>query len=187
MNSQNLNTVVESRHSGRNFDPTRKVTDTQLKELVHAAQFAPSCFNEQPWRFLICDKATHQDSFQKVWSTLAPKNQEWAEKAPVLIVVNHDTQFNRNGSANRWGPYDSGASALQMALKATELGLMAHQMGGFDEKKIAEIFEIPSRYIPIAVMAVGYENATNEKPPKKDRKPIEENFFLGKWGAGFKI
>ncbi len=186
MSSHNLDSVVENRHSGRNYDPTKKVTEEHFKELFHAASFAPSCFNEQPWRYLVCDKSKDQESYQKAWSTLAPKNQEWAEKAPVLVVVSHDTLFNRNGGPNRWGPYDTGASSLQLVLKATELGLMAHQMGGFDEKKISELFQIPARFVPISVMAIGFEASANEKPPKKDRKPIEEIVFAGEWGKGFK-
>ncbi|MFN4173983.1 MAG: nitroreductase family protein [Parachlamydiaceae bacterium] len=183
MSEETLTEVISERKSGKNFDPAKKITDQQIKDLIHAAHNAPSCYNEQPWRFLICNKATHNDAFQKVFSSLAEANQKWAGNASALIVVSASTKFARNGKDNRWGPYDTGAAAILMALKATELGLLTHQMGGFDEKKIATDFQIPEGYTPYAVMAVGYSAAPEDLP--RNRNPIATQFFDGKWGHGF--
>lgn len=185
MTEETLNEVITERKSGKNFDPAKRITDKQLKELIHAAHAAPSCYNEQPWRFLICNKATHNEAFQKVFSSLAEANQKWAGNASALIVVCASTQFKRNGKENRWGPYDSGAAAILMVLKATELGLLTHQMGGFDEKKLVSDFSIPQGYVPYAVMAVGYASEPEDLPRK--REPISEHFFDGSWGEGITL
>jgi nitroreductase len=61
------------------------------------------------------------------------------------------------------------------------MGLMAHQMGGFDEQKIRQEFSIPDDFQPMSVMAVGYPSA-DEIQPERKRKPLSDNFFDGSWG-----
>lgn len=177
--------LFEERHSGRSFDSEHPVTLEQLHILVETARFAPSCFNDQPWNFIVCDKATDPDAYQKLLSCLVEKNQEWAKEAPVLILAVAGSKFHKNGKPNRWGPYDTGAASMSLVLQATVMGLMTHQMGGFDENKASQEFQIPEEFHPYSVIAVGYEKAGQEKMPK-DRRPLHENFFLGAWGKPFK-
>lgn len=176
--------LTEIRHSGRTFDTHKRVTEEQLKQLAIAAKNSPSCYNDQPWNFIFFDKEKDPEGYQKVMSSLVEFNQGWA-KAPVLIVIVADTQFRHNQKNNRFGQYDTGAAAMSLVYQATDLGLMAHQMGGFDEKKVQKDFNIPPRYIPMSVMALGYEaeNASDVKP--RERRPMNENFFKGAWGKPF--
>jgi nitroreductase len=177
-----LSKILAERHSGRSFDASRLVTQDQLKHIVKAGQLAPSSYNDQPWHFIICDRATNPDAYNKALSTLIEFNQKWAKNAPVLIITVASTNSHDN-ELNRWAQYDTGAAAFSMMLQATSLGLMAHQMGGFDEAKVSKAFKIPKDMVPMAVMALGY-NAEKEKNRsiKKERKPLEENFFKGDWG-----
>lgn len=175
-------TISKARYSSRNYDPTRPVTAKQIMALIEAAHLSPSCYNDQPWYFILCNKETHPKSYEKVLGALVEFNQNWAKNAPLLIVSVADTLFMKDKKNNRWGHYDTGAAAVSMMYEATSLGLNAHQMGGFDEKKIQSEFKIPSRYIPMAVMAVGY-TVSNEKPAPKDRRPIHEQFFEGAWAC----
>lgn len=62
-------------------------------------------------------------------------------------------------------------------LQATAIGLMAHQMGGFDKDKIIERFNVPDDFNVMSVIAVGYEEEGAEVK-EKNRKPIEEIFFM---------
>ena len=83
------------------------------------------------------------------------------------------------------GALQYGAAAVSMALQATSMGLMAHQMGGFDEDVIRKEFNIPLQYIPMSIMAIGYESAAEAaKVPEKVRQPLNTNFFIGSWGKG---
>lgn len=176
--------LIEKRHSGRAFDLNKKVKKEHLLELASAAHLAPSCYNDQPWHFLICDKEQHGDTYAKVLGSLVEFNQNWAKNAPVLVVVLANKVFTKNQKPNRWGPYDSGAAALSWMLKAEELGLMTHQMGGFDEHKIQKELNIPDSIEPMAVMAVGYEANGVEKKEPKDRRPVAEQFYFGSFGKG---
>jgi nitroreductase len=173
------------RHSGRDYDASRSLSSEQIRLLAEAARSAPSSYNEQPWSFIICNRATDPKAYVKALGCLVEFNQNWAKNAPVLIIICANMQSTKTKQPNRWGAYDTGAAAVCMALEAAAMGLMAHQMGGFDEVKIQQEFNIPPEYSPMAVMAVGYESAQAAvHVPSKDRRPLQENFFLGTWGRG---
>lgn len=177
--------ISEQRHSTRSYDPSKNITEEQIKKLVQAAHNTPSCYNDQPWTFIFCDKYKDPTAYQMVLSSLVEGNQAWAKNAPLLIVVVADTKFRHNGHDNRWGGFDTGAAAVSMMYEATSLGLNAHQMGGFDEKKIKKDFVIPAQYEPMSIMAIGYETSEEamQSHPKK-RRPIEEQFFRAEWKKG---
>lgn len=174
--------ILEKRHSGYAYNSKKPVTTEQLKALAAAASLSPSSYNEQPWIFIFCDKNSHSEFYEKAFNCLVPLNQDWAKNAPVLVVIAANKKSDYSES-NRWAEYDTGASALNMSLKATSLGLMAHEMGGFDEVKIRKEFSLPDHVTPMAVMAVGYEVEGAPRTPRV-RKPVNDNFFLGSYGQG---
>lgn len=177
--------LFTQRHSGRDYDATRSISSDQIRLLAEAARSAPSSYNEQPWSFIICNRATDPKAYFKALECLVEFNQNWAKNAPVLIIICANRQSTKTKQTNSWGIYDTGAAAICMALEAAAMGLMAHQMGGFDEVKIQREFNIPPEYRPMAVMAIGYESAQAAiSVPPKDRRPLQENFFVGTWGKG---
>lgn len=177
--------VLNKRYSGYVFDPARAIPTDIIVNLAEAARLAPSCYNEQPWHFIFVDKMGTPEAYQKTLGCLAEGNQKWAQNAPLLIVAAAHTKFTKNQAQNRWGSYDTGAAAVTLVLKAASLGLMAHEMGGFDEERLKQELAIPLDYEPYAVIAVGY---TDFHPAKiKDRKPLGSNFFWGEWGVGLTV
>lgn len=174
--------ILSKRFSGYAFDSSKPVCKEQLVTIAEAGRLAPSSYNEQPWYFIICDKNRDPEGYNKVFQALVEPNQKWAKNAPVLIVVIAATKSSRNGKTNAHAQYDTGAAAFSMMLQATSLGLMAHQMGGFDKDRIGSAFSLTTDLVPMAVMAVGYPSA-DEKQPERKRKPLSENFFFGKWGG----
>lgn len=181
--SENLPSLLHQRHSGYLYDSTKSISKEQLQKIAEAARSAPSCYNDQPWHFVFSERSLTPEAYSKILNSLVEFNQGWAKNAPVLVVITADTKFQKNGEDNRWGSYDSGAAAFAMMLSAADMGLMAHQMGGFDEKKIQSDLQIPARYTPMAVIAIGYE-ASGADPKVRERKALGENFFLGAWGKG---
>lgn len=178
--SESFRELLTQRHSGRSYDANRKVSKEQLQAIIEAGKLAPSSYNEQPWTILIADRHTNQESYDKVFKALVPFNQGWAKDAPILIVITADKRSKSSPPENHWAEYDTGAAAYGMMLEATTLGLMAHQMAGFDPEVLRKEFKIPSHFKPLAVMALGYEK-NGEKPLPKERRPSSENFFLNEW------
>lgn len=184
-----INELIANRWSGLSFDAGRAVSDDDLLSLLEAARWAPSCFGDQPWRFIVCNKNRNPDAWQKLFDCLGEKNQAWCANVPVLISVCHDTQFSQNGNPNGLAAYDTGAASVSLCLQAAALGIMTHQMAGFSADLLREKFAVPERYKPIAVIAVGYQLPENqlikdfnerELAPRK-RNELGRNFFMGAW------
>jgi nitroreductase len=185
-----LETTIANRWSGRAYDATKPVSREQVVTLLEAARWAPSCFGDQPWRFIVWNKGINQAAWQLGFDCLVPGNQSWVENAPVLMLICADTVFNHNEKPNRWAQYDTGAAAENMCLQASSMGLMAHQMGGFDADRARAAFNIPERYTPMAMVSIGYqapveslegETLSRETAPRS-RRPLDELFFADSWG-----
>ncbi len=185
-----IDQTLANRWSGRAFDASKPVSHEQIIALLEAARWAPSCFGDQPWRFIVWDKVADSAAWQKAFDCLAPANQAWVKDTPVLMLVCADTLFNHNQQPNRWGQYDTGAAAENLCLQASSMGLMAHQMGGFNADKAREVFAIPAQYIPMAMLCVGYAadintvtgDSLDRETAARTRKPLNELFFAGNWG-----
>lgn len=184
-----VNDVIANRWSGRAYDPAKPVTREQTIALLEAARWAPSCYGDQPWRFVVWNRDEAKEAWQQAFETLAPGNQAWVKDAPLLLLTTADTLFNHNSQPNRWAQYDTGAAAENLCLQAEALGLMAHQMGGFDVERIRAVAGVPERFVPMAMVAVGYpadpatfsaEVRERETAPRK-RRELGELFFAGAW------
>lgn len=179
--------IISKRHSGYDFDNAKAVPESLIIQLADAARFSPSSYNEQPWRFIFCDREKTPEAYLKAVECLMGGNQDWAQDAPLLVIVASNTKFSRNQKPNLWSQFDTGAAVMSFCYKATSLGLMTHEIGGFYEAMVRDEFAIPADFIPLAVIAVGYEKAGEaEQPIIKDRRPLAEHFFWGTWGHGIK-
>jgi len=194
LTSQVIHDLIARRWSPRAFDRNKPVSRKQLIALLEAARWAPSCFGDEPWCYLVWDRHRDPDSWQKAFECLAEGNQVWVKNAPLLLASIAGSQFARNGKPNRWGQHDTGAASANLVLQAVALGLAAHQMGGFDADKLREKFAIPASYTPMAMIAVGYqadaaflegEIKERELAPRA-RRPLGEKFFDGTWGVPVK-
>jgi nitroreductase len=184
-----IHDVLANRWSPRAYDASKPVSQTQIISLLEAARWAPSCFGDQPWRFVVCDKTTNPEAWQAAFDCLVPGNQTWAQHAPVLLLICANTLFGHNQKPNRWAPYDTGAATENLCLQATALGLAAHQMGGFDVAKAQSTFAVPEQFTLMAMVTVGYATAADILPDDlrerelapRERRPLGELFFNGVW------
>lgn len=184
-----IHELIARRWSPRAFARDRPVAPEDLIAVVEAARWAASSNNEQPWRFVWTDRFRDESIWSMALACLAEKNQRWARNAPVLGFAVARDHFIRNGTANRWAQYDCGAASAYLCLQATALGLITHQMGGFDPAKVIEAFGIPSGFTVMAAIALGYqaeiqtlgaEFQDSEAAPRT-RRALKEMFFLGAW------
>ena len=188
-----IHDLLARRWSPRAFDPKRPVSREQLKVLLEAGRWAPSCNGDEPWRYLIWDRGRDPQGWQKAFDCLSENNKKWVKNVPLLMLSCAGSTFEATGKPNRWTQHDTGAASVSMALQAVAMGLIVHQMGGWDVDKARAAFAIPAEYTPMAMIAVGYqtgpeildeETKAKEMRPRA-RKPIAERFFEGGWGKGF--
>jgi nitroreductase len=184
--------VVLHRWSPRAF-ADKPVSDADLKTIFEAVRWVPSSFNEQPWRFIVGKQGS--EAYAKILGSLVEFNQMWASKAPVLILGAALTKFSHNGAHNGSALYDLGAAAGTLVLQAAELGLVTHQMAGFDHNKAREAFGIPEEYHLGAVIALGYqgepatlphEQMLKQEVSPRTRKELNE-FVLSGWGEALHL
>lgn len=188
---QDIDTLLAERWSGRAYDPDLEVSEEHIVALTEAARWAPSCSGEEPWRYLICNKFTDKAAWDKAFDSLMPGNQTWAQHAPLLILAASATEFREKDKDNPWVGHDTGAASLSLCLQATSLGLMSHQMGGYDPDKMRAAFNIPDNIRLWSMIAIGHpaplDSLTEEQMERelkpRQRRPLSEQFFRGKWPA----
>jgi nitroreductase len=153
--------IFHQRWSPRAFDG-RDVAATDLAKVFEAARWAASSYNEQPWRFLVGTRGS--EAYTKIFGSLGEFNQAWAKSAPVLILGVTRTKFSHNDAPNRVALYDLGAAASYLTLQAAALGLVTHQMAGFDPEAALKAFGIPEVFQAGAVIALGYQGEPETLP-----------------------
>ncbi|QSX08423.1 nitroreductase family protein [Alkalibacter rhizosphaerae] len=142
---------IKERWSPRAFSQDA-VSETDLFALLEAARYAPSCNNEQPWRFIVAQEG---DRLQRMRSILNDGNRRWAIQAPVLILILSKKNFESNGKENHWSMFDAGTAWGYLSLEAQRRGLYTHAMGGYNRNLARSLFSIPDDYQIITVVAVG--------------------------------
>jgi nitroreductase len=157
--------LIAARWSPRAVDPDRPVERGKLESLFEAARWAPSCFNDQPWNFLVFTTENPQ-ALEKARGCLSEGNA-WARKAPVLIFSVARINFSYNGKPNRFAEHDQGMASVLAALEAVNRGLVFHQMAGFSRRKLAESFGVPEGHEVMAAIAVGYPGKIADLSPEK--------------------
>jgi nitroreductase len=177
-----LHPLLSSRWSPRVFSD-RPVEPEALRNLFEAARWSASCFNEQPWRFVVATKA-EPEQFEKILDTLVPFNQGWARSAWVLAISAGKKTFTHNGAPDRFGLHDAGAALASLMIQATADGLHVHAMGGFDSAKARADFGIPEDFEVGAAFAIGYL-AEGQEPGERTRKPLDTQVFGTAWGEPF--
>lgn len=176
--------IFIKRHSGKSYDAERALSQEQLRALVDSARWAPSSHNDQPWNFIFCDREKTPEAFNIALSSLKGTQQEWAKNAPLIVIIAARSKTLYKDKPNEWAEYDTGAAAVSMALQAADLGLMAHQIGGFDDEIIEQAFPFPVNVKPVTLMIIGYEGSEKDPEAKpRERRPSTQNFFLGEWGT----
>jgi nitroreductase len=190
--AHSVNELVARRWSPRAFDATRPLERRHLLGLLEAARWAPSCFNEQPWRFLVFDDSD-PEALGRARSCLINFNS-WAHRAPALILTVARESFAGNGNPNRLAHHDLGLATENLVLEAAHRGLVAHQMGGFDVNRARREFGVPDGYTPMVMIAIGHPGrGATDLPPNlrameaapRRRKSIGEIAFAGRWSNSF--
>jgi nitroreductase len=162
----------------------KPITPETIASLLEAARWTASCFNEQPWQFIVATQEKPEE-FNKLLSCIVEANQVWAKNAPVLMIAVAKMNFEKNGNPNRHAFYDVGAAVCSLTVQATSVGLFVHQMAGFDVEKTREVYQIPSGYEPTTAIAIGYPGDPQSLPEEyqqrefapRQRKP-QDTFVL---------
>ena len=186
-NKYPINDLVKKRWSPRAFSE-KQIEEEKLASLFEAARWAPSAFNEQPWRFIIGQKGS--ETYDKILQSLVEWNQQWAGKSPVLVLNIASKNFSHNSKTNATAQYDLGQAVAFMIIEAVNQGLVSHEMSGFDAEEAARLLQIPEDFQAVSVTAFGYygdasllpEDMLQSEMEDRKRKNLNEIVFTGRFG-----
>ena len=130
--------AIETRRAYRSLDPV-VITEDLVRDLARNAQLAPSCFNNQPVRFVFVYKP---EVLKEMHQALSSGNS-WAQAASMIVAVYSKAEDDCIIRDREYHQFDVGQSVAFLILRATELGLVAHPIAGFSPKKTREILGIP--------------------------------------------
>jgi nitroreductase len=180
--------LLQQRWSPRAF-ADRPVEPEILRRLWEAARWSASCANQQPWYFIV---ATKEDAaeYARMLSCLRENNQQWAARAPVLMVSVAKLSFDANGQSNRYAFHDVGLAVANLIVQATALGVFVHQMAGFYPEKVRELYGVPEDFEPVAGIVLGYpgdpatlpEDLRQRELALRVRRPLDTFVFQNTWG-----
>ncbi|MDN3311296.1 nitroreductase family protein [Microbacterium oryzae] len=144
--------VLAERWSPRAYDAVAPIDEQKLASALEAARWTPSANNTQPWRFIVARRGTAEHA--AIAESLAGFNALWAPSAAVLIVAVAETA-TEDGALYTHAGYDLGQAVAHLSVQAHHDGLVVHQMSGFDPAAVRERFELPERFVPTTVIALG--------------------------------
>ena len=163
--------VLTTRRSVRSYDASKKISETEVRELLTATQEAPSWANQQPTKYYVAISDEKVAAVQN----MVGGNKDRIKDAPVLIVSTFErgkSGFFQGNQTNEvgdgWGAYDNGLSNCYLILKARAMGFDTLIMGMRDADELRKLFDIPENETIMAVFFLGYSawknNSTEQRP-----------------------
>ncbi|HXB03594.1 MAG TPA: nitroreductase family protein [Candidatus Angelobacter sp.] len=181
--------AINTTRSMRRLDPSRRVSDADLRTIVEAATKAPSGKNSQPTRWIVvtdpelrrqlgdvyrrCASSLMDDSEEPSLARSAWHLIEHFGEAPALIVACCEGPARRPASV-----FPAVQNAL-LAARALGLGTTLTTSHLQDEPAVKQILHIPDDVSTYCIIPVGYPLG---RWAEAKRKPVEEVAYRDRWG-----
>lgn len=179
--------LIVNRWSPRAFDGS-SMSNEQLFTLFDAARWAPSSYNNQPWRFIYAHRDTPE--WQVLFDLLVEFNQSWCHAASALVVICSARNFAHNNNPSRTHSFDTGAAWQNLCTQATSMNLIVHGLEGFDYERARVVLSIPDSIVIEAMCAIGRQAPASilspelqEREVPSDRNPIHTYVYKGVWSS----
>lgn len=195
--------MIEDRRSVNNFDPTRKIDDETLKNIINLAVNAPSAYNLQPWRIIVIKS----DEAKERLFNLAFQQPKVKEAAINLLIVGNRYGWDasntvwdemlqsvgenqeivdtaKSGAAWVYGSSEemqikfaeanAGLLAMSIMYSAKALGVDSHPMNGFDFAGIHKEFGLGEHEAVVMNITLGYRNEAIPLHARRPRRGFDE-------------
>jgi len=164
-----IDTIFE-RRSIRRYK-NEQVPDELLFQVIRAAQYAPSSWNRQPWRFIVI---RDREKLKRI-SDLLPYGK-FLSRVPMAIAI-----ISSEKESDLW-LVDGAIATENLMLAAEELGLGTCWIAECDREEIKKMLDLPDVFHIITITPLGYPEI---KPKAPSRKKIEDILFLEKFGKKY--
>ena len=181
-----LDDLIQKRRAYRSLRPAA-ISGDLIRKLAGAASLSASCNNNQPWRFVF---VTDPSVLGKLFGTMS-KNNDWTRGASMIIGVASKKELDCMPGDRDYYLFDTGMASAFLILKATEMGLVAHPIAGYDEARAKEVLNLPEEMRLITLIICGEhdevmnpllsESQVKRENPRPERKPLDEIMSLDRF------
>lgn len=192
----NVSQAIQERRSIKAYDPSHRMTEAEIQQLLSLAMLSPTAFNIQHWRFVVVTDPVLRHQIRAVsW------NQAQVTDASLLIILTADLKAWKKDPARYWvnapqqvsdylvkaihdyytdhpqaerdeGMRSCGMAAMALMLAAKEMGYDTCPMDGFDFDAVAKLINLPADHVPVMFVVVG--KALEEAKPRGGQLPMNE-------------
>ncbi|HPN30529.1 MAG TPA: thiol peroxidase [bacterium] len=194
--------LAVSRRSVNFFDSSVKITNDILKKIIDLAGLAPSASNTQPWRLIIVNDsqtkmklkeiAFNQPKISEASATLILLGDTEAYKRTNPIYKSFinkkymdekafdgymdmmESLYANLHTPEQFAIRNASLFGMSLMYSAKLFGWDTHPMIGFNPAKLKIEFNIPDKFIPVMLIAVGKFDATKKLLPRNDRYSFED-------------
>lgn len=192
----NVSQAIQERRSIKAYDPSHRMTEAEIQQLLSLAMLSPTAFNIQHWRFVVVTDPVLRHQIRAVsW------NQAQVTDASLLIILTADLKAWEKDPARYWvnapqqvsdylvkaihdyytdhpqaerdeGMRSCGMAAMALMLAAKEMGYDTCPMDGFDFDAVAKLINLPADHVPVMFVVLG--KALEEAKPRGGQLPMNE-------------
>ena len=188
--------AITKRRSVKHFDPSHRLTESEVTELLSLAALSPTAFNIQQWRFVIVKDPGLRNKIREVsWDQsqvtdsslfiiLCADLKAW-EKSPDRYWKNApeevqqfmlpaiDSYYREKNQVQRDEAMRScGIAAQTLMLSAKAMGYDSCPMDGFDFSAVAKLIKLPDDHAIAMFVAIG--KGLTEASPRAGQLPLDE-------------
>lgn len=167
-----INQAILKRHSVRAYS-NRPVSIEAVKEVIRAAQFAPSTVNNRSWEFLVIENLDDRNKLYEVMEKRGGSDS--ILQAQFVLIPMVDTE------KSILPVQDLSIASENIFLQAAELGLGSFwkNITDAEAERIREAFSIPKNFLLLNVVPIGYP--VSDPEIHSDGEFDESKIHFGQW------
>ena len=188
--------AIKLRRSVKYYDPSHKLTQNEITELLSLTALSPTAFNIQHWRFVVVKDPELRNEIRKAaWDQaqvtdssllviLCADLKAW-EKSPHrywqnavqgvqdFILPAIDSYYREKKQVQRDEAMRScGIAAQTLMLAAKSMGYDSCPMDGFDFSAVANLINLPDDHLIAMFITIG--KGTTEAAPRAGQLTLDE-------------
>ena len=191
--------AITKRRSVKHFDPSHRLTESEVTELLSLAALSPTAFNIQHWRFVTVKDPDLRNKIREVsWDQsqvtdsslfiiLCANLKAW-EKSPdrywknapkevqKFMLPTIDSYYREKDQVQRDEAMRScGIAAQTLMLSAKAMGYDSCPMDGFDFSAVAKLINLPDDHAIAMFVAIG--KGLTDASPRAGQLPLDDIIF----------
>ncbi len=191
--------AITKRRSVKHFDPSHRLTESEVTELLSLAALSPTAFNIQHWRFVTVKDSDLRNKIREVsWDQsqvtdsslfiiLCADLKAW-EKSPdrywknapkevqKFMLPTIDSYYREKDQVQRDEAMRScGIAAQTLMLSAKAMGYDSCPMDGFDFSAVAKLINLPDDHAIAMFVAIG--KGLTDASPRAGQLPLDDIIF----------